>query len=300
MKKDIVAEYQSEFEKAFTTGNYRQAHKDLQIVLEKMVADNVILFEVISRSLQDPSFLKSVRINPVIAIPMMQTADFTLVANCWIPRPDGNTEISHQSIHHHGNLILTSASAFGEGYESILFKKLPPDDFAVQNIKIDKTYKNPRGQIEFVDSYTPHIVFYPRKVSVTYALWSREAPLRSKNLAKSSVLQKFRKPIKKTLELLRLSKALGLNQEVDLDFSVRGSQLVRLGRRIKYQPGSNENFLQALHYLLKEIGFDREEDLQLLRNAQGLARFENEFEQCQLLVADVNLSKRELLDCLNS
>lgn len=283
-KESQLAIYKARLDAVFSVENFRDSHIAARSILGDMAASDETLFSIISQNINDPEFMQSKRINPVLALPIFETSAYTLVANCWIPRPDGDTSISHQSIHHHGNLLLTSVAAFGPGYESFLFKKGYSVGETV-DLCLEEAFQHTRGNIEFVDTQTPHLVFYPSALSITYALWSKEAP---RKIAELDPKLKLLKPALRKISLtLGLGAILGLNQEENLDFYVEAGSFRCLKRRIKYSAGSRENFLGALRYLLEHTGYSRD--------SVGSA---NEFEADHLLIPRVNLRRAEVLACL--
>ena len=110
--------------------------------------------------------------DPVIAMTIVDNPFITLIAHFWMPLPDRSTNITHQSIHHHGRLLLTSVAPYGPGYESIIFKQGFKIDLQTEfvSIEIDKEYKNPLYNIEYIETNTPHVVFYPKELSVTFCI----------------------------------------------------------------------------------------------------------------------------------
>ncbi|MEI9806550.1 MAG: hypothetical protein WDO16_01000 [Bacteroidota bacterium] len=39
-------------------------------------------------------------------------------------------------------------------------------------MQIEKQYQFGPGNLEFVDSDQPHVVFFPKEVSITFAMWA--------------------------------------------------------------------------------------------------------------------------------
>lgn len=297
---------------ALFEGPYREAHAKAQAVLAPLAGDRAFFEEIVLECASRPGFFSQGRINPVVAFNLLQTPHYSLIAHGWIPRPDGDTTISHQSIHHHGKLLLTSLAAFGAGYESLLFKR----GFTVDKksreaeLKPQKLYVNSQGSIEFVDSFAPHVVFYPKEISVTYALWSNDTKTLGANAKKNPLLRRLKAPLKSCLLALGLGEVFGLNAVEDLDFTVNEGKAFLLPKRVTYPRGGQQNFHEALFLLLDKIGFERREELyalavktkdEALIQASDRFRkrqpFKNEFEPSHLMLKDANLRRDEVLRC---
>ena len=295
---NLLSKYREQLNLDFSGTDFYQSHLKANGTLLEMASNDETLFEILAKNIGSKKFLSSLRINPVIALPMIEESNYTLVANCWIPRPDGNIELSHQSIHHHGNLLLSSVGAFGSGYESMLFEKIKASDNPDVKIKLSKIYSNPRGHIEFVDAYTPHIVFYPEKLSITFALWSRAYPLVTNRISKFKYFSKIKGPLRKTMQFFKLGELLHLNQDFNLDYAVQNGKIVQLKKRALYSPGTNQSFLLALRYIARNVGFNRLPEMELL-DKMILDKTTNiQFDNAHLYLPGANIEKKEILACL--
>jgi hypothetical protein len=314
--KKTLNEYLEELNVLFlSTNDLYKAHELSKSILQEM-ADNTDLFhEVVKKNLMQEGFLLSKRNNPVIALEMNKTLSYTLVANCWMPLPDGNTDITHQSIHHHGGLLLTSIAPIGSGYSSIIFKKgYKVNDDRTADMAIDKIYSNTKGNLEFVDTFTPHVVFYPGEFSVTYALWSETKSSTLSKWKKHSSIQKYKTQIKKTLALFGLKKKIGLNVVENFDFYPTNGKIVSMKDRVIYPVGTNKNFLENLFYIFQKTGFKDYDFLKKLKSHKSPEEympfdiilnefisgkeFQNEFEDCHIGIDKINFTKKELLSCI--
>jgi hypothetical protein len=278
-----------------------------------MAADAEVLRDLAQQAIEAPDFFERARINPVIALQAGQDRNYTLIAHLWLPLDDGRTDLTHQSVHHHGPLLLSSVSAWGGGYESVLFKggfEVTGEDGAT-DMKIDKIYRNPRGHLEFVETDTPHVVFFPSDFTVTYALWSRERPQAASAFKLLPGVRAYKKTIKGALERLGLASRLGLAKVENYDFYPRAGRLYQMRERVMYSPGSRENFLENFFWCLREMRFDRsgvlasrirrhgghpaaERLLRQLETGEPLAR---RMERIHLGVDKVQFTKDELLGC---
>lgn len=245
-----------------------EAHRKVAPILQSIARDKDFLFEVIKTNLLKPEFLKKKRHYPTLALEIAETPNYSFVANLWLPLPDKDTDMSLQSIHHHGNLILSTISAFGPGYDSIIFKPDYEIDFStgVTKMKVEKQYHNDLYRLEFVEANTPHVVFYPNDFSVTLALWCNNKPTQAQIIKKVGVFKKIKKPLGKIIRTLKLDGLLGLNTVTYFDFYPEKNKLVAMKDRIGYPEGSNENFLQNIFHCLQKLNFDDEKFLQKLKS----------------------------------
>ncbi len=277
-----------------------------------MARDAGVLPDIIRNNLAKPGFLESRRVNPVLAMVIEKKDKFELIMHGWLPLPDRRTAISHQSIHHHGNLLLTSVGAFGPGYESILFR--PGFEISRKTGKTamaaEKIYENPLYNIEFVDTDTPHIVFYPPALSITYALWSADRPPAPlvKNSTNLALLQKYKPHVKAALKTFGLAGALGVNVVEYFDFYVDNGAVIAMKDRVKYPLGTHANFAQNLFYFMQATGFDDHNFVAGLPEptadihhwkSQFLAgrAIPDLFDPIHLHVSKINLPRQDLLDC---
>lgn len=252
--------YIEEIESIFRTiEDRRVAHSSAQRVLSQMARDPNSLKSIFKANLLKEGFLDKVRHHPIIGLPVTENEDFQIVAHLWFPLPKGQPSVSHQSIHHHGSLLLTSVSAYGEGYESILFKddwKVNPENNEA-HLNVNKFYKNPLYGAEFVDSNTPHVVFFPEKLSVTYALWSKDKRCVAERVKSNPLIQVFKEPIKLVLNGLGLSRFFGINKVENFDFCLdKGRVILMKDRVFGYTEGTNENFLKNIFHVMQEFHFE--------------------------------------------
>lgn len=244
------------------------AHKAIQPIMAEMVQNREVLYDIIRKNLSDKSFIYKIRHYPTLSMHIYKDENIDMNAHIFMPLPDGNTDITFQSIHHHGNLLLTTAAAFGVGYESILFKKgfTLNKDTHIAQMEIEKIYQFHQGSVDFVDVFQPHVVFFPKEVSITYVVWSNKTAESSakKSLKQNSLLRKFKKPIKKILHALGLSQKMGLNVVENYDFYPEGKVIKSLKNRIEFEHGDNENFLTNFFHVMQKTGFQDTEFLKQL------------------------------------
>ncbi|WP_018344175.1 hypothetical protein [Cytophaga aurantiaca] len=295
----------------FKKNQPRIAHTLSKDLLLEMAKDKTILLEIIDRNIKKNGFFLQERINPVIAITAVDNPFITLIAHFWMPLPDRVTNITHQSIHHHGRLLLTSAASYGPGYESIIFKQgftIDPQT-GFTTIEIDKEYKNPLYNIEYIEANTPHVVFYPKELSVTYALWTYDKRSIADRIRRNSFLQK-----NKAILLRFFNYVKGLNIQTDVfeyfDFFPSNSKMIAMKDRILYPVGSNENHIHNVFYILQQVGYTDYEGLKKILTGypdkikqQGLnliSKIESEeqladiFDPAHLNIEKINFSREEI------
>ena len=302
-----------ELRSIFSQPDLYRAHEECVPVMNAMGRDQEFFFGVIRGCLSDPEYLGRVRHYPTLAFPIEENEDFTLVANVFLPLPDKSRDLSFQSIHHHGQLILTTISAFGAGYESIVFKPgySIDEETGLTDMQMDRFYHNELYNLAFIDKLTPHVVFYPEAPSITLALWSREKHEALDRMKKMRVRQSMKKPLKRIITMAGLNAAVGLNQVDHNDFYPKDGKIWGLKDRLGYPEGTNDNWLQNVFSVVQQYGFDDKDFLKQLKadcEARGqsapsrwIDRFlagetiDLEFEPHHLNVDKVNLSKREIL-----
>jgi hypothetical protein len=293
-----------------------EAHRKAAPVLKEMGADKEVLFDVFRKNLLDENFINKPRHYPTIAFEIFQDENVGISGNCFMPLPDRSTDLSFQSIHHHGKLLLTTVAAFGPGYESIVFKK----GFVINNenqtakMEIEKQYQFETGHLEFVDSDQPHVVFFPTDASITFAMWAyARTNATTQNLKNNFLIKKFKEPIRKGLKALGLLDKAGVNLVENFDFYPEQKQIKVLKNRINFEEGSNENFLTNVFYVLQRAGFNDTAFLQSLKQKypdhkalhQLIDRFvsgekiKDEFYDFHKNVKYVNLSKQDILNAFN-
>lgn len=81
---------------------------------------------------------------------------FDLVINCWIPLPNRATDVSTKAIHHHGPMLLTTATVFVPGYERWMLRRperIKPDRDLFRMDLIDYG-RHGLHEVASVDAYT--------------------------------------------------------------------------------------------------------------------------------------------------
>lgn len=77
-----------------------EAHQRSQPILEDISTDRDFMTAILWQYLSIPSVLNTTNY-PTVEINIELNADYHLLANCWIPLPGRQTNISSKTIHHH-------------------------------------------------------------------------------------------------------------------------------------------------------------------------------------------------------
>ena len=124
-------------------------------------------------------------------------------------RKDG---IAAHCIHHHNNYLLTSNAFFGSGYESMLFEKelrFNETDLNAQ-LKVRKHFQQKDWNPSLIDSWEPHVVFIPEKLSATLVVWTPDKKRATDNLRSNPLLKAIKTPLRWAIHTLGLTKKMGI------------------------------------------------------------------------------------------
>ena len=236
--------------------NKHEAHFRSQDNLKEMASDPSVLAAVFEKYLARPGVLNS-RHYPVIGIEIELNAHYGLVANCWIPLPDRRTDVSTKAIHHHGEMLLTTVTAFGPGYEHWTFSRpsLADPERELFTLSVLEREPHPLGHAAFVDAYVPHLPLYPGALSITLALWSHRSHTSWKDRVKRLPFLKGREKALRELGVrLGLARALDLKVVRYFDFCPSAGGFRGLRERTEFAHGPNEDFLSSLFHVLQQTG----------------------------------------------
>jgi len=234
-----------------------RAHDEARGVLSELSGNPEFFYGVLYQHFLEAETFNHPRKNPVLEFVIEDNERYTLIANCWIPRDDRDTQLSHQSIHHHGSLLLTTTTIYGGGYETWNFAKPEPIPGPAQLFQMSVSYagRHQIGNVLFVDSLIPHIVFYPEQLCLTLGLWSQKTAANWKTrVKKNSLLQRFKRPLKATLQYLHLAPAFKLNVVAWFDYYPTEGGFKSLKRRVMYPMGTNENYLRNMFHVVQQTG----------------------------------------------
>jgi len=236
--------------------NKYSIHRSAKPLLEQFSRDEKILPAILEHHIRNGDLFRT-RHYPVVSVRIASNAHFDLVANCWIPLPDGGTNLSTKAIHHHGALLLSTANIYGPGYEHWVFsspKQIEPHNNLFRMQLRDRELHG-LHEIAFVDTYEPHCPFYPPSLTITLALWSNSHPTSWKDFIK-------RVPLLKQNErrLKRLAQRTGFTKHLDLKvveffdfFPVKGG-FECMQERKEFPLGPEQDHLQSFLHVVQNTG----------------------------------------------
>ena len=254
---DHLSRYLNELTRIFKhAGCKHEAHRRSHRVLEDIAADGAFLTRVLRQYLLRPEAFNA-RNYPVVGIDIELNADYHLVANCWIPLPGRQTNISSKAIHHHGHMLLTTLSLFGPGYEHWLFTEpevIDPER-ELYAMELVARERHELHNIAFVDAWKAHLPVYPERLSITLCLWSNQMPTTWKDQVKRVPLFKQREEA-----LRRWAIKTGLANSLDLklvnyfDFYPTADGFRGMRERQEYVRGPNEDHLRSVFHTIQNTG----------------------------------------------
>jgi hypothetical protein len=236
--------------------NKHEANYRSQPVLEEMSNDPAFLTSVLENHLRKDGALNT-KHYPVVGIDIELNHLFGLVANCWIPLPDRATDISTKAIHHHGDMLLSTVTAFGPGYEHWTFKKPVAVDATSESYSLGLLEHGPHSlhHVAFVDSYVAHLPFYPPGMTITYALWSSKfQPGWKDRVKRFPPLQKNSARLKEIAARAGMTKHLDLKVVEYFDFYPTAKGFCGIKERKEFERGPNTDYLPSLFQVIQETG----------------------------------------------
>src|SRR5256714_13287843 len=254
---DRIKKYIGALNKIFKTApNKHEANYLSRAVLKDMSGDREFFAEVLEKHLCTPGSL-NVKHYPTVGLEIELNPYYGLVANCWIPLPDRRSDVSTKSIHHHGNMLLSTVTAFGPGYEHWTFTRpeVLDADAEVFEMKLIERAPHPAHHVAFVDSYVAHLPFYPPGTSVTYALWSNKFPVTWKDHVKRiPALQKNSEALRRLAVRAGLARQLDLKAVEYFDFYPTPEGFRGIRERNEFKRGPNEDYLYSLFHVMQVTG----------------------------------------------
>jgi hypothetical protein len=251
--RDAVEELVSIFR---SSTSKHEANTRSAVVMEQLTREPAFLAAVLERYLQSPQALNR-KNYPVVALDIALNPWFGLVANCWIPLPNRETNLSTKMIHHHGDMLLTTATLFGPGYEHWMFtlpKPIAGSD-GLHSMKLIENAPHPKGHVSFVDAWTAHTPFYPKSLSITLALWSKRFPTTWRDRAKRlPVIRTHGNKLTKVTDALGLRKALQLNVVESFDFFPVEEAFKVVPIRQEFGLGPSADHVCSVFHILQETG----------------------------------------------
>lgn len=241
-----------------TASNKHQAHQESRRVLEDISTDRAFITAVIRRYLSSAQAFNK-RHYPVVGMNVNLNPDYHLVANCWIPLPTREANVSTKAIHHHGTMLMTTATVFGPGYEHWLFTQPVVMDPERELYAMEVTERKPHSlyDVSFVDAYEPHLPLYPAGLSITLALWSgREKTTWMDRVKRLPTLKKNEPLLRRFAQRTGLAKQLALKVIRLFDFFPTQEGFKGMRERVEFPLGPNEDYLQSLFHILQETQND--------------------------------------------
>ena len=275
---DKVKKYLGALEAVFRSApDKHEANRRSAAVLEDMSGDPGFLGGALERHLRAPGSLNQ-KHYPVLGFNADLNPHFGLAVNCWIPLPDRRSDVSTKAIHHHGDMLLSTVNAFGPGYEHWTFTRPELLDAASERyeMRLAGRESHPPNHVAFVDSYVPHLPFYPSATSVTYALWSSRFPVTWKDRVKRvPVFQKNSAALRARAVRAGLARKLELKVVEYFDFYPTEGGFCGIRERTEFERGPNEDYLHSLFHVCQATGNERLAAVALERVEAGDERLEN-------------------------
>ncbi len=252
-----MKQYIDSLKKIFASApNKHEANFRSQAVLEDMSNDPGFFCSALEKHLRTAGSLNT-KHYPVVGIDIELNHLFGLVANCWIPLPDRATDVSTKAIHHHGDMLLSTVTAFGPGYEHWTFKKPEAINPASESYSLSLLdhAPHPLHHVAFVDSYVAHLPFYPQSMTITYALWSNKFPSTWKDrLKRVPLLQRNSARLKQVAARAGMARRLDLKVVEYFDFYPTAEGFRGIRERTEFERGPNADYLPSLFQIIQETG----------------------------------------------
>jgi hypothetical protein len=254
---DRLREVEAQLVRLFrSSATKHEANARAMPVLEQLSRDPSFLSAVIAGYLTTPGTLDKQNY-PVVGMDIALNPWFSLVANCWIPLPGRETDISTKAIHHHGSMLLSTATLFGPGYEHWMFSMPEPVEAGSEalTMKLLEVAPHPQHHVSFVDEWTPHAPLYPKSLSITLALWSHSGPTTWRDRVKRLPLFKGRETKLRELAVrLGMKRRLGLKVVESFDFYPDGEAFRVTRERKEFALGPNDDHLHSVFHVVQQTG----------------------------------------------
>ena len=249
--------YINALKKVFASSRDKQeANLRARSVLEDMSGDPAFFTAALEKLLRTPGSLNTMHY-PVVGLDIELNHLFGLVANCWIPLPDRGTDVSTKAIHHHGDMLLSTVTAFGPGYEHWTFNTPVAVDANQERYSLTVIDREPHPlhHVAFVDSFIAHLPFYPRAMTITYALWSSRFSATWKDRVKRlPLLQRNAATLRRLASKAGMAKQLELKVVEYFDFFPSADGFCGIKERKEFERGPNTDYLPSLFQVIQETG----------------------------------------------
>jgi hypothetical protein len=252
-----IEKYLNELKAVFARARDKhEANRQSGQIMADMSGDREFFSQVLQKHLEKTKTYNTLHF-PVVGINVDLNEHFSLEANCWIPLPDKATHISTKTIHHHGDMLLTTATAFGTGYEHWTFEtpSVVDAEKEIYELKLLERAAHPLHHVAFVDAYIAHLPLYPPDLTITYALWSSRFPTSWKDkLKRMPVVQANSARLKNLAIKAGLAKQLELKVVEYFDFFPCGEGFRGMRERRDFERTTNDDYLASLFHIIQETG----------------------------------------------
>ena len=253
----VIAAYVARLREIFCTAPDKQeAHARSREVVAEIARDPNFLTEALEQHLSAPANLNR-RHYPVVGLEVESNPDFDIVLNCWIPLPDRATDISTKAIHHHGPMLLTTATVFGPGYEHWMLRRPEPIGSGRDLFRMEPIEHGRHGlhEVAFVDAYTAHVPIYPESLTITVCLWSNSAPTTWRDtLKRVPVLRRNAAALRRAATRFGLAKQLDLKVDDYKDYHPTDQGFIGMKDREEFPHTNNEDYLYSLFSIVQDTG----------------------------------------------
>ena len=232
------------------------AHRQGRRVLEDIAADRTFLTRVLRQYLMTPGVLNA-RNYPVVGMNIELNPYYHLVANCWIPLPGRATNVSSKAIHHHGNMLLTTLTVFGPGYEHWLFTRptLLDPQRELYDMDVVERKRHALHNVAFVDAWEPHLPVYPGSLTITLCLWSNQYQTTwTDHIKRIPWLKRHDATLKTWAVQMGISKSLNLKVVSYFDFYPSDDGFKGMKERVEFERGPNEDHVHSVFHTIQQTG----------------------------------------------
>ena len=228
-------------------------HEKFSNEFQGLCSDMDFIHQAIKDCIINPNFFKNVNI---LFFRLSISGDVYIDINLFPPISDGALDITHDNIHHHGWRLLTTGVISGDGYETITFLKKSHENITnnIVNLKVEEIYTHTKSEIKFIDSYQAHVVFHPKKLTATLAVWSAEKPLLNQKIKRyMKHIPTAGNILSKIVHISKLNNILGLNAIKGLYFHLENGKIIEMQNYAKNIDGTREEILCCMFHFFQQI-----------------------------------------------
>src|SRR5437764_10828105 len=167
-------------------------------------------------------------------------------------------------MHHRGELLLTTGTAFGPAYDRWMLARPEPIDpeQSLYSMRLLDHGQHGLHDVAFVDAYVAHVPMYSPSLTITVCLWSSRAAKSWKDsLKRIEALRRRRDSLRGFLVRLGMAKALDLKVVELHDYRPADGGLIGMKEREEFALGPNEDHLHSLFHIIQQTGNERLADL---------------------------------------